>query len=76
LDASAVSEELPSGNEDVLEEGGSAWYQRYIGGTSGGAGGRCFLNALVARRKFMNASTPSLVPRMSDVTRSSEAFLE
>ena len=45
------------------------------GGTSGGVGGFCFLNALVARRKPMRASMPSLVPRMSDVTRSSDAFL-
>ena len=45
------------------------------GGTSGGAGGFCFLNALVARRKLMSASMPSLVLRMSDVTRFSDAFL-
>ena len=41
----------------------------------GGVGGWCFLNALVARRNCTNASMPSLVLRMSDVMRSSEASL-
>ena len=38
------------------------------GSTLGGARGFCFLNALVARRKLMRASMPSLVPRISDVS--------
>jgi len=33
------------------------------------------LNALVAWRNFTNASMPSVVPMMSDMTRSSEADL-
>jgi len=44
------------------------------GGTSGGMGG-CFLSALVAQRKLIRPSILSLVARMFDVMRSSDAFL-
>lgn len=63
-----------SNGEHVLEKWEVSMMSMLHWGTLGGIGGDCFFNVLVVRRNLL-ASTPSLVPRMSDVTRPSEALI-